>query len=71
MSIQKTFLLISFLSLIFLYPVASSEAQNIEKFGCISGDCITGFGIIQLSTGNRYEGDFSKGKMQREGIYAY
>lgn len=50
--------------------LASTEEPEIQS-GCLSGDCLDGFGIFAFADGSKYEGSFLSGKPNGQGVYFY
>jgi len=44
---------------------------NIKVEGCTQGDCINGFGIVDFTSGNHYEGNFVNGTRQGKGRFVF
>lgn len=48
-----------------------STTIELNKFGCIKGDCVNGRGTYSWHSGAKYVGDFVNGKRNGLGIYAF
>lgn len=59
---------ISFISIIMLLATMS---LNAKETGCITGDCINGFGAIYYENGEKYIGEFVDGKKDGTGVFIY
>lgn len=49
----------------------SSQTQNTDGFGCVSGNCVNGEGRFKFSHGDSYEGSFANNKMEGKGTYLF
>ncbi len=47
-----------------------TDAADIQS-GCLSGDCISGNGVMAYPDGSRYEGSFTEGKPNGRGEFRY
>mgnify|MGYP006101710373 CR=1 FL=1 len=56
----------TFLTLFVLFFSSSVFAE-----GCISGDCIGGFGTFTLTNGDKYVGEFKNNLMNGQGAYTF
>jgi len=44
---------------------------NAKETGCISGDCMNGYGTVYYENGEKYVGEFVVGKKDGVGVYIY
>ena len=54
------------LSLVLVFVFSSSAFA-----GCISGDCVNGYGTYLLANGDKYVGEFKDSKRNGQGTYTY
>lgn len=47
------------------------QGAYAQTNSCVQGDCKNGKGVMVLSNGDKYEGDFSDGKMNGKGMYYF
>lgn len=51
--------------------IIGNGSSYINSYGCVSGNCINGFGTYIFSNGDKYIGDFLDGKKYGRGTYTY
>lgn len=57
----------------FLYLILLLTLSGVNSYAsnCLSGDCLNGYSIEVNDNGNRYLGEFKKGKKNGQGVYYY
>jgi len=54
-----------------LNKVYSADVYNPINNGCLTGDCLNGFGKKEYENGDKFEGDFKNGFREGKGIYIF
>jgi hypothetical protein len=73
--VKKFLNLLLFLFLVCSFYCSTPPVKKEEKYTCLKGDCINGYGIQEFNRGfqktARYEGTFKNGKYEGEGMYLF
>jgi hypothetical protein len=56
-----------------LIGIAASDYKplDVQNANCISGNCNTGYGTFQFSSGNKYTGNFKDHRFEGEGVFLF
>lgn len=54
-----------------LEKIPENEYKPLQNKDCLAGNCVTGYGTLQFSSGNKYIGNFKNSKMEGQGVFYF